>query len=91
MIDKKGSAVTRVLLEALPPFSIYTLPAYFEILKWMMTKGESRHTLSSLSDKKKQFQTIKHNEAVFLFGVQPLEKRHCFWSNIVSFPFKEEM
>ena len=32
MIDKKGSAVTRVLLEALPPFSIYTLlPSYCEI------------------------------------------------------------
>ena len=33
MIDKKGSAVTRVLLEALPLFSIYTLlPSYCEIL-----------------------------------------------------------
>ena len=35
-----------------------------------MTKIKRDSSLS-LSDKKKQFQTIKHNEAVFFSGVQP--------------------
>ena len=53
MIDKKGSAVTRVLLEALPPFSIYTLlPSYFEILKAMNNdQNKARQQSQSLRQK----------------------------------------
>ena len=50
--------------------NIYTPPFLLWNIKWIMTKIKRDSSLS-LSDKKKQFQTIKHNEAVFFSGVQP--------------------